>query len=106
MFSAFIENLKNLKILGWKRSVELKGERKKILLLVLSLFSKFTEASFFFKFMLCSVQLAQYRKCQIDLLQNVKKPAKGCSFLKSYRVAACSFTKNRTLSQVFFHDLS
>ena len=55
--------------------------------------------------MLCSVQLVQYRKYQIDLLQNVKKPAKDCSFLKSYRVATCSFTKNKTLSQVFFHDL-
>ena len=26
-------------------------------------------------------------------LQNVKKSAKKCSFLRSYRAAACSFTK-------------
>ena len=35
-------------------------------------------------------------------LQNVKKPAEECFFLRSYRVADCSFTKNKTPSQVFF----
>ena len=34
-----------------------------------------------------------------------KKPAEGCSFLRSYRVASCSFIKYKTASQVFFHDL-
>ena len=38
-------------------------------------------------------------------LQIVKKPAKECSFLRSYREAACSFTKNKTPLQVFFHSL-
>ena len=36
---------------------------------------------------------------------NVKKPAEECSFLRSYRVAACSFTKNKTPSQMCFHGL-
>ena len=36
-------------------------------------------------------------------LQNVKKPAEECSFLRSYLVATCSFTKNATPWQVFFH---
>ena len=34
-----------------------------------------------------------------------KKPAEEFSFLKSYRVAISSFTKNKTPSQVFFHSL-
>ena len=34
-------------------------------------------------------------------LQNVKKPAYECSFPRSYRVAACSFTKNKTPSKGF-----
>ena len=34
--------------------------------------------------------------------QYVKKPAEVCSFLRSYRVAACSFTKTKTPSEVFF----
>ena len=33
--------------------------------------------------------------------QNVKKPAYECSFSRSYRVAACSFTKNKTPSKGF-----
>ena len=37
-------------------------------------------------------------------LQNLKKSVKECSFLKSYRVAEYSFTKNKTPSQVFFHS--
>ena len=38
-------------------------------------------------------------------MQNVKKPIEDCTFLRSYLVAACSFTKNKTPSQVFFHGL-
>ena len=34
-------------------------------------------------------------------LQNVKKTGKECSFLRHYSVATCSFTKNKTPSQVF-----
>ena len=34
-------------------------------------------------------------------LQNVKKTGKECSFLRRYSVATCSFTKNKTPSQVF-----
>ena len=36
------------------------------------------------------------------LLQNVRKPAEKCSFLRGYRVAACSFTKNKAPSQAYF----
>ena len=38
-------------------------------------------------------------------LQNVKKPAQEHTFIRSYRVANCSFTKNKTPSQVYFHGL-
>ena len=38
-------------------------------------------------------------------LENVKNPAEECSYLRSYRVAACSFIKYKTLSLVFFHSL-
>ena len=31
-----------------------------------------------------------------------EKPAEECSFLRSYLVVACSFTKNKTPSQVLF----
>ena len=31
--------------------------------------------------------------------------AEKCSFLRSYLVATCSFTKNKTPSQMFFHGV-
>ena len=36
------------------------------------------------------------------LFQNVKKPAKECSFLRRCLLAACSFIANKTPSKVFF----
>ena len=38
--------------------------------------------------------------------QNVKKYVEECSFLRSYRIDTCSFTKNETASQVFFSQFT
>ena len=41
----------------------------------------------------------------INIIAECEKTCRQCPILRSYLVAACSFSKNETLSQLFFHSL-